>query len=205
MPLKSTIPKSETYFSSNQIMLDTCAFTWFAKQDTGIDEFRKVVSKYRVLAPTPVFYELAFGVKEKVHAKEQELLEEILAAKTQGFEMLDFHFAEKINQLPSCGLVMINPSSNEWWTARQRLLKHIEAVNAGVAKVKKDMSLDALIHATARNCFSPICTVNIKDFEKLNTVASQRSHDSAVPLFTPDELVQSLSSDVIYEAQHYTG
>lgn len=163
-----------------------------------MEELERVINAYRVLVPTPVLYELAFGPDELVGRNEAQIRQRIHDSRNC-IEIINYHFASNQKRLAPTGLLVVNPGFNEWWTARTRLLMHIGSTNASFGKVKRQYSLDALIHATARNCFAPICTSNLNDFEKLNTVAREVHHDGPVPLFHPESIIRSLTEMVHYE------
>lgn len=198
MTLSSSTSRHAEYFETNSVLFDTCGFTWFATAPGGMDALDRVLSIYRVLVPTPVLYELAFGPDELVGENEAQIRQGI-HNPTNCIDIINYHLSLRQGRLPAVGFLVVNPGFNEWWTARTRLLAHIESVDARPGKVKREYSLDALIHATARNCFAPVCTVNLDDFEKLNAVARQVHHDGAVPLFHPESIVRSISETACYE------
>jgi hypothetical protein len=54
--------------------------------------------------------------------------------------------------------------------------------------------MDSPIHSCARSCFVPICSEN-GDYHSLHSAASV-VHEGTVPVFTPEQLVQSLTEDI---------
>ena len=67
------------------------------------------------------------------------------------------------------------------------------------AKKKKDLSMDALIYKCARNYHAPICTTNISDFKQLNVASAQVPVARTVPIYSPEEIIQSLTGDVTFD------
>lgn len=198
MSLDSQVQRHAEYFEANSILFDTCGLTWFAKQPGGMATLQRVLLDYRVIVPTPVLYELAFGPDELVEENEAEIRKWI-HDPTNCVDVLNYTFAQRQGLLRPNGFLVVNPGFNEWWTARTRLLSHIGgSPGTRPAKAKREYSLDALIHATARNCFAPVCTANTDDFEMMNAVARQVSHDGSVPLFHPRDIARSLGEVVVY-------
>lgn len=96
------------------------------------------------------------------------------------------------------GIALFNPDWEEWPGSGNRIIQH--TTNAGSAKLstqKQKLSLDALIHACARNLFLPVCTNNLGDFIKLNRAAESSDIDHPFPIFTPEQVLASLHSDQI--------
>lgn len=198
MPLSSPSPHHSAFFETKTVLFDTCALTWFAKAPDGEVMLDQILASYRVLVPTPVLYELAFGPDEQADGNEKKL-RSLIHVSSNCVEVLNYSISMRQGALPPNGFLVVNPGFNEWWTARTRLLAHVGVSGGLPGKAKKEYSLDALIHATARNCFAPICTANISDFEKLNTSARSVCHDRSVPLFHPEALVRSLVEKIQYE------
>lgn len=161
---------------------------------------KEVISLYRVLVPTPVMYELAFGPDGSAGENEKQIWSQF-HSPGGAIDLVAYRFASRSRQLASTGFMVVNPGYDEWWTARTRLLSHIGSSGMRPGKAKKEYSLDALIHATARNCFAPICTANMVDFEMLNKVASKVHHDGPVPIFHPESIAKSVSETVHYSFQ----
>lgn len=198
MPLSSSSEHHLAFFETKAVLFDTCALTWFAKTEAGMVMLDQILVTYRVLVPTPVLYELAFGPDQLVDNNEMQLRSRIHVS-SNCVELLDYSISMRQGRGAINGFLVINPGFNEWWTARTRLLAHVGVSNRRPGKAKKEYSLDALIHATARNCFAPICTANISDFEMLNTTARPVWYDRSVPLFHPEDLIRSLTEVVRYE------
>ena len=198
MPLASNTPRHVVYFETNSALFDTCGFTWFATAPDGMASLERLLSTYRILVPTPVLYELAFGPDDLVGRSEAQIRQKIHDS-TNCIDTISYAFASRQGRLPSNGFLVVNPGFNEWWTARTRLLTHVRTTDARPGKAKREYSLDALIHATARNCFAPICTANLADFEKLNAASRQAHHDGSVPLFHPECLIRSVTEMIQYE------
>lgn len=177
--------------------MDTCALTWFARQPPdGVEQFRYIVKNYHVLVPTPVLYELAFGVPGTADDKEVTL-RSMLFRHEKCIEMREFAHALRGGGIRPGAFSIVNPGFNEWRTARDRALIHIGLSGATARVTKRDLSMDALIHACARNSFAPVCTTNLDDFVKLNRAGDTRIHDRTVPLVTPEELMRSVADDVV--------
>ncbi len=164
-------------------------------------QLMEVSKSYLVIVPTPVMYELAFGVPGTASSNEEKLWAEI-NSHGRSHEMQHFNWLQLRNQVPKNGLMLINPGFNEWWTARTRILKYVEVAKAQPGKSKRNDSFDALIHAMARNLFVPVCTDNVKDFEKFNRAGTLINRDGVVPLFTPEQVVESLTGTVKYVPLH---
>lgn len=197
MTLSSSITKHTHFFKFPALLFDTCGLTWFAARGSGIEELGAIARRYCLLIPTPVLYELAFGTEDQVGANEAILRKHFMKWDAC-MEMMAYGFARQQGHLMPMGFVVLNPGYNEWWTARTRLLKYVEIAGSSTGKSKRDLSLDSLIHSCARNCFAPICTQNISDFNKFNHAGATSPHDGTVPLFTPEQVLQSLSSLVEY-------
>ena len=181
-------------------MLDTCAITWYAQQPDGMSRFDSLFSAYRLLIPTPVLYELAFGPEELVGANERLIREHLsLSGSANCIDQLQYTRAQRQGQIKAGGYYILNPGYFEWFSARDRLLRYIDLSNAKHGKSKREYSLDALIHSCARNCFAPICTANISDFKKMNRAGALSAHDGTVPIFSPEQVLLAVSSDVCYE------
>lgn len=198
MPFNSNNSRHLYFFQFPAIVFDTCALIWFAKKTNGLSLLNSVMSTYRILIPTTVLYELAFGLSGMSTPEESEIRDLFFKRKNE-IDMLNYSFARQRELLQPGGFSVINPTYNEWWTARDRILKYSELSGASVGKNKKELSMDALIHACARNCFAPICTNNVEDFLKLNKAADALTHDGGVPIFSPQQVLDSLTCEIFFE------
>lgn len=195
MGLRSNNPSHNNYFKSRSIVMDTCAITWIAKELDGLEIFDILQKEYLLLIPTPVLFELAFGSPESVHLSEKLIRDKFINA--QQIDPYKYHIAHDNGQLPESGYYLVNPSHMEWWSARERLLKYIGlSPQAQYGKNKQKYSLDALIHSCARNLFTPVCTLNIKDFQKMNIAGGLLAYDGTIPIVTPEQLLESIKSDI---------
>ncbi|MBX9347187.1 hypothetical protein K5M36_08805 [Chromobacterium vaccinii] len=195
MSLKSNNEQHQAYLDSPAVLMDTSALTWFAKND-GFPQLLNLVSdSYMILVPTPVLYELAFGTKDSVDSRELWLRDSIGNFERE-LDAYKFGQAKQQGKLPRSGIYFLNPGHQEWYSARERLIR-LSTLKGG-AKIKEGKSrhtLDSLIFSCARNCFVPICTSD-KDFKELNRAAAAAHYERSVPIFTPDQLVASLDEDV---------
>lgn len=204
MPLSTNVPRANAYIQNRFVLFDTCGFTWFAESDERMYMLMGIINTYRVLVPTPVMYELAFGLPDQVREWEKRIWKEINAPK-HAIDTVNLNFMAQSGQIPNHGFIPINPGFNEWWSSRDRVIDQIRQKSTSprnevnVKKLKLDLTLDALIHATARNCFSPICTTNMRHFESLNKSALVSAHDSPTPLYTPEEVFRSIQQEVHFE------
>lgn len=197
MPLSSQADRDSPFFECPHLLMDTCALTWFAKNENGISLLYSVMQSYLLLIPTPVLYELAFGAASQSDPAERDL-RTMLFKSNRHVDMIHYAFTHQRREVRPGSFIVINPGFNEWWTARDRLLIYSDISRASTGSVKKNLSMDALIHACARNCFAPICTVNVADFKKLNMASNSRSHDREVPYFTPEQVIASLNDEVFF-------
>lgn len=200
MPLRSSVPKHNAYFEQDVILLDTAAIIFFAKSEEGMRDFDALLSKYSFIVPTPVIYELAFGPTELV-SKNQGLLRSKFMNPNETHRMTELQYkitARKL-KIAAGNIFAFNPGFGEWQVSREILLTHLHK-NKGtnISKGKKEHTLDALIHACALNCFAPVCTLNVKDFEKFNEVEKDKHWVRTVPIYSPTDLVRSLSQDVVF-------
>lgn len=193
----SLFPASEGgqhYFWTKGVVIDTCAVNWFLKRPEGILELKRIQHSMALIVPLPVLYEIGFGAPDHVSDNEKKFHE--VMSNTREVPVLTLALAHAEGRRWGPGLGLVNPGWAEWYSSRNRIIQHV--VNAGNAKMgvqKKELSLDSLIHACARNLFLPICTENIADFQKINRAAESSGYDEAVPLFTPKQLLDSLNSD----------
>ena len=197
MPLSSTVAKQEHFFTFPALLFDTCGLTWFAERRNGIDELDALATCYLLLIPTPVLFELAFGTPDKVGATEALIRKRFMDYRAC-IDMTQYSLESRQLRRGARGFVVLNPGFNEWWTARTRLLKHVEISAATTRVTKRDLSLDALIHAIARNAFAPICTENVADFQRLNRAGARIRHDGTVPVFHPEQALRSMHELVAY-------
>ena len=198
MPLRSRRDFHNVFFEAPALLLDTCAITWFAKQDNGIALFDRTMARYRLLIPTPVLYELAFGTSETVHVNERLLRDRLFDPRTE-VNLHAYGRARQEGRIQAGGCFIVNPTHLEWWSARDRLLRYVTLSGSAAGKSKQNYSLDALIHSCARNSFSPICTMNVRDFMKLNKAANLVAHDKSVPVFTPEQVLASITDEIYFE------
>ena len=198
MALLSNNSKHALYFSVPAILLDTCALTWFANRGTGIDELNKIQAAYRLLIPTTVLYELAFGLPDSV-GENESLLRQRFFIRESEIDMYKYRFAFNHKAITPGGFYIINPGYFEWWSAREQLLAHVALKGAETGTTKRNLSFDALIYACARNTLSPICTENVRDFKKLNAARAQHSWVGTVPIYSPDQVLASLESDILFD------
>lgn len=201
MALLSKNTAHDHYFEFKTILFDTCGLSWFAGRDDCWELIEKINNLYTLLLPTVSLYELGFGPSGSVRSCEKLILEKFMDS-TRKIEMREYdelYFSKKLARK----FYVINPGYNEWWTAKKRLLSHVDdsesCSNKPNMRTIKEKSFDALIHATSRNCFSPICTTNIKDFRILNRQGSKLWYDGTVPFYSPEQLVASLDHDVFFE------
>ena len=197
MPLLSNDKTYSYFLECPHLLMDTCALTWFTRHENGFELFHKVMQHYLILIPTPVLYEFAFGDQDQSSESERDL-RTFLFKTEHKVEMFSYAMTQQQRNIRPGTFYVINPGFNEWWTARDRLLIYANLSKASTRKVKRELSMDALIHACARNCFAPICTVNVSDFKKLNLAANSRSHDRGVPFFTPEEVLASITEPVLF-------
>jgi hypothetical protein len=199
MPLVCSDPTYKDFFKIPAVLMDTCGLTWFTRRPNGIHEFARICGSYVVLIPTPVIYELAFGLPGKPDVAESDL--QAMLNQSAEIDLYKYGNAVQGNVVVAPGGYLVNPGHLEWWSARERLLKYLS--NAGpsvkISKQKDRLSLDALIHSCARNTFAPICTNNADDFRKLNQGGKQQSTNGAVPFFTPEKVLLALTEQVEFE------
>lgn len=200
MPLTSSSDLHNYYFQFSSILFDTCGLNWFAKRPNGLSELNAVAGKFLLLIPTPVLFELAFGAQDQV-GKSESVIRKRFMDSSSCLDLFQYNFAVNEGRLPPKGFLILNPGFNEWWTARNRLLKYAEVAGATTRVVKRDLTFDSLIHAMARNTFSPICSENIDDFRKMNRAGSDSSHDGTVPIFHPEKVLESLENEVLYREE----
>ena len=194
MPLISQDKKHAQYFEYRAILFDTCGLSWFAKQPLGHQNLVTISKKYLLLIPTVTLYEFGFGLPEQLSSAEIAIRNNFMKSDAC-IEMREYDSAQMLKKLPESGFFVINPGFREWWTARDRQLKHAKNTKAKIRNVKQKLSFDALIHAIARNCFAPICTENIDDFCLLNQIGASNVFDGTVPIFKPSQILNSLTSD----------
>ena len=129
MPISTNVPRAAAYIEDQALLFDTCAFTWFAKTDDNMTLLGRVTSQYRILVPTPVLYELAFGSNDLVNNNESKIWNHI-HDPTKCVDISNYIFAQRQKRIPKIGIILINPGFNEWWTARTRLLEYISISGA---------------------------------------------------------------------------
>lgn len=200
MALKSSAEKHDPYFEQCVITLDTSSLVAFSKMDEGVTKFNGLLGYYSFLIPTPVMYEFAFGHEAKIHDGEKLFQNRISAIKPeQRVEILHYNVLSRNSIIPKGLLLIVNPSFYEWTSSRNRILSYAQDVNAQMNKIKNKHSFDSLIHSCARNCFTPICTADVKDFKKFNQAGNKNLHDGTVPFFTPEQVLSSIEEDAVFE------
>jgi hypothetical protein len=199
MPLVCNDPEYKNFFKIPAVLMDTCGLTWFTRRPNGVHEFARICGSYVVLIPTPVMYELAFGLPGKPDLAESAL--QAMLNQSAEIDLYKYGNAVRQNAVVALGGYLVNPGYMEWLSARERLLKFLSMAGptVDISKQKNRLSLDALIHSCARNSFAPICTSNVGDFRKLNLGGQQQSTNGAVPLFTPEQVLLALTEQVEFE------
>ncbi|MBF8179103.1 hypothetical protein [Herminiimonas contaminans] len=194
MPLLPTPENREWYFRIPAIVMDTCGVTWFLKRADGIAELNMLSKNYSIIVPAQVLYEIGFGDPSTVSENEKKF-QEIFSAQRK-VKMMTFAAAQEANLVNSPGIAVVEPGDFEWDTSKRRIIRHTVSTHGAVmSKQKKELAFDGLMHACARNLGMPICTTNLGDFQKLNRAAAALAHDYPVPIFTPEQLYLSLTSD----------
>jgi hypothetical protein len=194
VPLLPTPESRQWYFRVPAIVMDTCGVTWFLRRADGIAELNVLSKSYSLIVPAPVLYEIGFGDPSKV-SKNEKQFKEICSAQRK-VPMMTFAAAQEANLVNGPGIGVVEPGDFEWDTSKSRIIHHTVSTHGAVmGKQKKELAFDALIHACARNLGMPICTTNLDDFQKLNRASAANTHDHAVPIFTPEQLFFSLTSD----------
>lgn len=194
MPLLPIPDSHEWYFRVPAIVMDTCGVTWFLKHSDGIAELNLLSKSYSLIVPAPVLYEIGFGDPSTISENEKKF-NEIFSAQRK-VPMMTFAAAQEANLVNGPGIAVVEPGDFEWDTSKSRIIRHTVSTHGAVmSKQKKELAFDALIHACARNLGMPICTTNLDDFRKLNRAAIANTYDHAVPIFTPEQLYFSLTSD----------
>jgi hypothetical protein len=194
MPLLSSEKTSRGFFWTQGVVMDTCGVKWFLERPDGMAELKRIQHCMTVIVPLPVLYEIGFGKPEDVSPNEKEFHE--VFSNTREIPIMKLALAHAEGQPIGPGIGLVNPGWEEWYSSRNRIIQHV--VNVGNAKMgvqKKELSLDALIHACGRNLLLPICTENLVDFLKMNRAAESTGFDEAVPLFKPEQLLAALESD----------
>lgn len=197
MPFVSDNARHTEYFRYPAVLLDTSALTWFANRADGLLELDAVMARYHLIITTTVLFELAFGPIEASHIQELAIRDKFFKSERQ----IEFHwyqFSRMKGLLGPGTFSVVSPGFNEWWTARDRVLKYSRLAGMPPGQNKRNLSMDALIHACARNTFSPICTENLGDFRRLNQASEVAQHDGSVPIFRPQQVLDSLTQDVRY-------
>lgn len=199
MPISSNESKHDHYFEQCVVTLDTCALIEFSTMENGESSFKDVLTKYSFLIPTPVMYEFTFGIDKE--GENQKFLHEIIKdiPREHIIEMDQYSWGSRQRKILPGSIFIINPGINEWKTARDRILKYVEEKGGSAGGMKKKSTFDSLIHSCARNCFTPICTENISDFNKFNYVGNLKWYDGTVPTYTVQQLIESVEKTIVFE------
>lgn len=200
MPLASTVPHQAVFFEAPALMLDTSALIDLAQGTDGAERFETLLSHYTLLVSTVAIYELSFGPSDAVSSGQSELEARLqrIAVETHADDQYAYSVSRNKGEISSGEIVIVNPSIAEWVSARNRLVRRITHDGGDYSKGKKKHSLDALIYSCARNRFAPLCTIDVGDFERMNLAANELPYDRSMPIFTLDQAMASLTSEVVY-------
>jgi hypothetical protein len=191
----------EVFLKNNRLFLDSGVLLKWA-DDPQLDIlFTQVESLYSVLLCTVSLLEVGFGPSGKASASQIVRAGEIYdLAFTNPVDnsVLGRSNPERVS-LPSRSTY--NPNHHEWFAARTVLLRLIDTTGREV-KNARQLANDALIYYCAWNGRAAIVTNNLKDFVLLNALQNpQRTQDGHlrhVPIYTVEDLKNSLSGDISY-------
>ena len=192
---------STVFLERNRLFLDSWVLIEWADNPQLDILFRRLESLYSLIICTISLLEVGFGPSGKVSANQI----------TRGGEIYDIACENPVGNsvlsdsnpkrtTPS-SLSAYNPNHHEWFAARKHLLRFIDRTGRKVENARK-LANDALMYSCAWNARAAIVTDNLRDFVLLNTLSlPQRTRDGHlrhVPIFTLEDLSNSLSGDVSY-------
>ncbi len=201
MLLSSSRYSIEAFLEKKRLFLDSWVLIEWA-DDPHLDIlFKQLESLYSLIICTVSLLEVGFGPSGKVSANQIARAGEIYQlAFDNPVDNSVLGSSNPERNAPSTRSAY-NPNHHEWLAARTHLLRLIDRTGRKVENARK-LANDALIYSCAWNARAAIVTDNLKDFVLLNTLSvPQRTQDGNlrhVPIFTVEDLRNSLSGDVSY-------
>lgn len=201
MLLSSSRYSTKCFLEKKRLFLDSCVLIEWA-DDTQLDIlFKQLESQYSLIICTVSLLEVGFGPSAKVSANQITRADEIYQLAFDNpvdNSVFGSSYAER--NAPSTRSAY-NPNHHEWLAARTHLLHLIDRTGRKVKNTRK-LANDALIYSCAWNARAAIISNNLVDFVLLNTLSvPQRTPDGHlrhVPIFTIENLRNSLSGDISY-------
>jgi len=192
---------STVFLERNRLFLDSWVLIEWADNPQLDILFRRLESLYSLIICTVSLLEVGFGPSGKVSANQITRggeIYDIACENPVGNSVLRDSNPERTT--PS-SLSAYNPNHHEWLAARTHLLRFIDRTGRKVENARK-LANDALIYSCAWNARAAIVTDNLGDFVLLNTLSlpqrTRNGHLRHVPIFTLEDLSNSLSGDISY-------
>lgn len=180
------------------LFLDTSVIVELCRPERKADLDALLEHGYCLLVCIASMFEFSFGPRRSEH--EISFLHRLINQRHL-FDGTDFQFHKPRGEPGR--LYTVHPTANDWLAAQCLLIERIRQqgdVRGKAPNYKKGKDLhafDALIFRTASNRSVPICTSDVEGFELLNRASC--FHAGSSPIFTLDEALASLTSDVCYE------
>ncbi len=197
--LKTSNKYSEIFLEKKLLLLDSCVINDLATCEHTKKILEQIEKTYNFVFCNISILEVGFGPRSKADKEQISLAKSIYSNKNMtpiDAEKVALRNYQNIkNKLGE--RFAYNPISHEYLAARTALIGIMEMKGIGGAKARK-LNNDALIYHCAWNCRATIVTDNVKDFQLMNEYHIQSSPNHLLPIFTINDLENSLNKDVSF-------